>query len=598
MGGVAPGSLELAAALEVAAARIEWARRVQGTVAAPSAPVTDPESADPRTRLHVAIWLAAAALLTVSAFYLYSVFAPRRFALVGETQLTSDGAQKHNLVTDGANLYFGEKREGRIVLATVSVHGGPVHEFPTPFVQAEPMDVSPDGRRLLILAGEGEEKERSLWVLPARGGQPSRVGDLLRHTAAWSPDGKRIVFAYSNAIYLTLDNGTTRHLLQTFTAVPLLLRWSLDGKRILIQLRDSTTWDSALWELTLGGSDNLVVTSLVPASLVPRDYNTISPILDRNDDAFVSSGQTVWILRKLRMPWQEGFTLTELSSEMNAYDAFAVDAAARRLYVTKETAGQDDLDWFDRNSHQFRPFLPGISARDVDFSRDGRWIVYVREPENTLWMSALDGSSVRLIATPGITKIELPRWSPDGKQIAFMGKPADAPSRIFVAAAVGGPLHEASRGSDNQGAPTWSPDGRRLVYGRVICQEEKTCAIEQIDLEKGEQTTVPGSEGLATGRWSPNGRYVAALRADRHEVYLLDWRTGKWRKLADGANGNDLAWAPDSRSIYASRPSGDRPEVIRISLSDGKVEPAVDLSDFSKLAGRIDTWFAVTPDRL
>jgi hypothetical protein len=89
---------------------------------------------------------------------------------------------------------------------------------------------------------------------------------------------------------------------------------------------------------------------------------------------------------------------------------------------------------------------------------------------------------------------------------------------------------------------------------------------------------------------------VAALRADKYEVYLLDRQTRQWRKIAEGANGDDLAWAPDSRSVYASRPSGDQPEVIRISLSDGRTEPAVDLSDFSKLSGHIDTWFAVTPD--
>jgi Tol biopolymer transport system component len=107
---------------------------------------------------------------------------------------------------------------------------------------------------------------------------------------------------------------------------------------------------------------------------------------------------------------------------------------------------------------------------------------------------------------------------------------------------------------------------------------------------------VPGSEGLSTARWSPNGRYIAALRADKFQVLLLDRATGKWRKLADGVNGNDLAWAPNSSAVYASKPDGDRPEVIRISLSGDKAEPAVDLTSFSKLVGRIDTWFAVTPD--
>jgi dipeptidyl aminopeptidase/acylaminoacyl peptidase len=199
------------------------------------------------------------------------------------------------------------------------------------------------------------------------------------------------------------------------------------------------------------------------------------------------------------------------------------------------------------------------------------------------------GSLIRRLAL-------LPRWSPDGKRIAFVAKRPDAPFRIFVTATTGGPLLEASHGTDNQGAPTWSPDGRRLVYGRVFCQEEKTCAIQEISLDTAEQTMVPGSEGLSTARWSPDGRYIGALRSDMHEVCLLDRRTGQWRKLAEGVNGNDLAWSPDSRHLYASKPNGDRPEVIRISPGTGGIEPAVDLTDFSKLSGRIDTWFAVTPD--
>ena len=96
---------------------------------------------------------------------------------------------------------------------------------------------------------------------------------------------------------------------------------------------------------------------------------------------------------------------------------------------------------------------------------------------------------------------------------------------------------------------------------------------------------VPGSEGLSTARWSPNGRYVAALRADKFQVFLLDRATGRWRKLADAISGNDLAWAPNSSAVYASKPDGDRPEVICISLNDNKAEPAVDLTSFSRLAG-------------
>ena len=86
--------------------------------------------------------------------------------------------------------------------------------------------------------------------------------------------------------------------------------------------------------------------------------------------------------------------------------------------------------------------------------------------------------------------VELPRWSPNGKWVAFMGQMPDRPWRIFVIPVAGG-SPEASKGDDNQGAPTWSPDGKSLVYGNVLCQEERTCAIHKIDLASGEVSTLP-----------------------------------------------------------------------------------------------------------
>jgi Tol biopolymer transport system component len=177
-----------------------------------------------------------------------------------------------------------------------------------------------------------------------------------------------------------------------------------------------------------------------------------------------------------------------------------------------------------------------------------------------------------------------------------MATVADKPWRIYVVSADGGKLWEASIGTDNQGAPTWSPDGRWLVYGNVQCQEAGTCAVHKINLATGQEFTVQGSEGLSTARWSPDGRYIAALDSERHEVLAFDSLTERWQKLADGVNGNDLSWSVDSRHIYASRPAGDQPEILRISLKDAKAETAVDLSSFAKLTGRIDTWFTVAPD--
>lgn len=89
---------------------------------------------------------------------------------------------------------------------------------------------------------------------------------------------------------------------------------------------------------------------------------------------------------------------------------------------------------------------------------------------------------------------------------------------------------------------------------------------------------------------------MAALWPDHHWVEVFDVKTEQWRKLADGVTGNDLSWSADSRSLYANNPNGDRPYVIQVSLADGSVKPAVDLSAFKSMTGRIEPWFGITPD--
>ncbi len=69
---------------------------------------------------------------------------------------------------------------------------------------------------------------------------------------------------------------------------------------------------------------------------------------------------------------------------------------------------------------QFSIYVPGVSAGEADFFPDGEWMVYVAHPELTLWKSKPDGSS-RTQLTYAPMQAHIPRFSPDGKQIAIYG---------------------------------------------------------------------------------------------------------------------------------------------------------------------------------
>src|SRR5207249_1397582 len=95
-----------------------------------------------------------------------------------------------------------------------------------------------------------------------------------------------------------------------------------------------------------------------------------------------------------------------------------------------------ELSRYDLTSGQFAPYLSGISAEMLDFSRDGKWVAYVTYPEGSLWRSALDGNQRLQLTFPPL-QVRNPRWSPDGKRIAFTDTQPDKPWKTYVVSADG-----------------------------------------------------------------------------------------------------------------------------------------------------------------
>ncbi len=85
-----------------------------------------------------------------------------------------------------------------------------------------------------------------------------------------------------------------------------------------------------------------------------------------------------------------------------------------------------EMERFDAKSGQFAPYLSGISASGVGFSRDGHWVAYVTGhwvayvtyPEGILWRSRMDGSDKLQLTRPPLVVYGVD-WSADDKKIAF-----------------------------------------------------------------------------------------------------------------------------------------------------------------------------------
>src|SRR4029077_1821766 len=151
------------------------------------------------------------------------------------------------------------------------------------------------------------------------------------------------------------------------------------------------------------------------------------------------------------------------------------------------------------------------------FSRDGQWVAYVTFPDDILWRSRVDGSE-RLQLTYPPVEAYMPSWSPDGTRIAFMSRPGKV-VKIVVVSAAGGNAQELTSEQRNEADPSWSADGNLLSFGREVgFNSSEPANIRMINLETNQDSQLPGSAGLFAPRWSPDGRYIAALAGGFNQV--------------------------------------------------------------------------------
>jgi Tol biopolymer transport system component len=252
-----------------------------------------------------------------------------------------------------------------------------------------------------------------------------------------------------------------------------------------------------------------------------------------------------------------------------------------------------ELVRYDSRSSQFVPYLNGISAMGLDFSPDGQWMAYNDATDGTLRRSRVDGSQKLQLVFPPMVAY-LPRWSPDGKQIAFFGHPPGERFQIYVISAEGGSPELLYHSDTNLADPSWSPDGKSLAFGENSLNNQGS-AVYTLDLKTRKATKLPGSDGLYSPRWSPNGRYIAAISLDSLRLMLFDVATQKWSELAKifVAYPN---WSRDGRYLYFDGILDNRESFFRVPASGGKPERLFSLEGFQPASGPFGIWSGLAPD--
>jgi dipeptidyl aminopeptidase/acylaminoacyl peptidase len=253
----------------------------------------------------------------------------------------------------------------------------------------------------------------------------------------------------------------------------------------------------------------------------------------------------------------------------------AADAPGRRLLTPDDLYRVEDVS-------------------DPQVSPDGLWVAYVvtlndRESDEAhaaIWMVSWDGTQ-RLALTAAADGTAKPRWSPDGRYLAFLSTPAGSEKpQIMLLDRRGGDARALTKVASDIGEYAWAPDGKRLVFAMVqgdASTNLKPIVIDALHFKQDEYgylragsarhlylcdvdgkcayplTADPQfNEDLPT--WSPNGRQIAFIRTHergpdsdgREDIDVIEPAAGAApRRIARpyAPNNQKLEWSPDGTLV-------------------------------------------------
>jgi TolB protein len=176
----------------------------------------------------------------------------------------------------------------------------------------------------------------------------------------------------------------------------------------------------------------------------------------------------------------------------------------------------------------------------LSFSPDWRKVAYA-DGRGGLWVANLDGTGERQLADDAHF---MPKWSPDGKRIAFSGAGAEHDS-ILVVNPDGSGRRLLTRNGFIESRLAWSPDGRKLLY------DTDRGGIFVLDADgTGERRLTPDTTHRYHAHgfdWSPDGKTIvyASESTGRGDIYVMSADGGANRRLTDGPQIESFpVWSP------------------------------------------------------
>ncbi len=481
-------------------------------------------------------------------------------------QLTEQAGTEYfpSLAPDGKSFVYTSESDGDLDLFWQRIGGkNPVNltkDFPAN--DTEPA-FSPDGERI---AFRSEREPSGIYVMGATGENARRVCDFGYHPA-WSPDGKEVAVSTaekdlpnlrnatpSSLWIVNVESGAKRMLIESDAMQP---AWSPDGKRIAYWFMQPQSGKRDVAVISASGGEPVIISKDGTINWNPV-WSPDGKFLYYDSDR--KGNMNFW---RVRIDEASGAATSEpeavaSQSKYSRHLAFSADGK-RMIYVQTDIKSNIQAVNFDAKTEKPLGDLFWITNGDRQISRaelspDGRQFVVriVRRTQDDIVLINRATGEIRDL-TNDTAFDRYPRWSPDGKKIAFISDRGGSHEIWTIDADGTNPKQVTFTNSKGATFPHWSADGNRMLF-----RFNQQNFIFDLNKDWNEQKpsalpALPNNGKFTAWDWSPDGKMLIGTFSDGlHGTGIYSFASNRYEPVSEMEE--IPMWLPDSRRItFASK---------------------------------------------
>ena len=225
-----------------------------------------------------------------------------------------------------------------------------------------------------------------------------------------------------------------------------------------------------------------------------------------------------------------------------------------------------------------------FGVHDPQLSPDGQWVAYsvdkstlkTDKNETRIWMVPTSGGDPLPMTAEGVSSSH-PRWSPDGKYLAFLSERGDSQTQLWLLNRLGGEAQQLTDTIQDVEDFSWSPDSRRLVLvlrdpspEELAAAKEKppsgshSSAVSDDDSQDDDKDKKPKTKKpWVIDRLQFKVDEVGYLDRRRTHLYVFDLSRRSLTQITSGDyDDSEPAWSPDNKLLaFTSNRSTPDPDL-------------------------------------